>query len=329
VSTPSISVITGTESFLSERAVSDIRAGLRKLREFDTVEITVDEETRSGDLTISASANLLGGNRLVIINNVELLSEELIPELRQIIEFNDPELFLVIKHQDGRRNKKLLTELTALGNTIQANKVTGKKEILQFVQLEAARHKRKITADAIEALRVALGDDIRMLAAAIDQITASSSESISRELVDVYVEGIADIRGYHVSDRIWAGDLANALEKFRWMVLNNGHGANIQVISAIAQDLRTMIKVMGAEPGMSDRDIATSIGLNANMDWKVKNLRQIARGWKPAALAYFANRLADIDAQIKGGAEGIGLDESARTAVVEKLMLEIAAPGAR
>ena len=60
------------------------------------------------------------------------------------------------------------------------------------------------------------------------------------------------------------------------------------------------------------------------MGWKVRALRTVARGWKPAALAHFANRLAEIDAQLKGGAEGIGLDETARTAVVEKFLVDIA-----
>lgn len=317
-------LITGTEQFLAERAIATVRAELAKQGDFDFVVLEITEDFRPGDIFASTSATLLGGNRLVVLVGSELLPDSSVAELQEVIEIVDPELWLVIRHQDGRKNRKLLDALKQSCTVITAEKIITKKDVDSFVTAEAARFKRKIAPAAIEALRTSLGDDIRLLAAAIDQITAATTGNISAEMVEEYFDGIADIRGYHVSDRLWSGDLAQALEKFRWMVLNDGAGANIQVVAAIAADLRSMVRIMGAAPGQSDEEIARSIGWSEKMGWKVRALRSVARGWKPAALAYFANRLAEIDAQLKGGADGIGLDETARTAVVEKFLVDIA-----
>ena len=317
-------LIIGTEQFLAERAIATVRAELAKQGDFDFVVLEITEDLRPGDIFASTSATLLGGNRLVVLVGSELLPDSAVAELQEVIEIVDPELWLVIRHQDGRKNRKLLDALKQSCTVITAEKIITKKDVDSFVTAEAARFKRKIAPAAIEALRTSLGDDIRLLAAAIDQITAATNGNISAEMVEEYFDGIADIRGYHVSDRLWSGDLAQALEKFRWMVLNDGAGANIQVVAAIAADLRSMVRIMGAAPGQSDEEIARSIGWSEKMGWKVRALRSVARGWKPAALAYFANRLAEIDAQLKGGADGIGLDETARTAVVEKFLVDIA-----
>lgn len=324
VSSARLTLITGTEQFLAERAVSEIKSTLRKAGDCDFVVSEISDDTRPGDLFAATSATLLGGNRLVVIVGSELLTEQLVAELLQITAIDDPELWIIIRHQDGRKNKKLVDALKPVCNLVVADKITGKRDVEAFVSSEAAKFKRKIAPGAVESLRTSLGDDIRLLAAAIDQITAATTGNLTQEMVEQYFDGIAEIRGYHVSDRLWAGDLAQALEKFRWMVLNDGAGANIQVIAAIATDLRSMVRIMGAAGGQSDEEIARSIGWSEKMGWKVRALRTVARGWKPAALAHFANRLAEIDAQLKGGAEGIGLDETARSAVVEKFLVDIA-----
>lgn len=317
-------LITGTEQFLAERAVSSVRAELAKLGEFDFVNLEVTDDLRPGDLFAATSATLLGGNRLVVVIGSELLDEAAASELLEVVSIDDPELWLIIRHRHGNKNKKLLTTLKEICEIVEAKDISGARDMKAFVVAEAARFKRKIAPEAVDALRTSLGDDIRLLAGAIDQITAATTGNISAEMVLQYFDGIAEIRGYHVSDRLWSGDLAQALEKFRWMVLNDGVGANVQVVSAIATDLRSMVRIMGAPAGQSDEEIARSIGWSESMGWKVRALRQVARGWKPAALAYFANRLAEIDAQLKGGAEGIGMDETAKTAVVEKFLVDIA-----
>lgn len=324
VETSKRTLITGTEQFLAERAIAKVKAELSAFGDFDYVLLEVSDEMRPGDIFAATSATLLGGNRLVVIVGSEQLEENSAAELMEVLSIDDPELWLIIRHQDGRKNRKLLDALKETCQVVTADKIITKRDVEAFVIAEAARFKRKIAADAVESLRTSLGDDIRLLAAAIDQITAATTGNLTVVMVEEYFDGIAEIRGYHVSDRLWSGDLAQALEKFRWMVLNDGAGANIQVVSAIAADLRSMIRIMGAAPGQSDEEIAREIGWSEKMAWKVRALRSVARGWKPAALAYFANRLAEIDAQLKGGAEGIGLDETARTAVVEKFLVDIA-----
>lgn len=317
-------LITGTEQFLAERAVTAIRTQLAALGEYDLVTLEVSDELRPGDIFAATSATLLGGNRLVVIAGSELLDEAAAAELLEVVAIDDPELWLVVRHRHGNKNKKLLAALKEVCEVVEAKDISGARDMKAFVTAEAARFKRKISPDAVDALRTSLGDDIRLLAGAMDQITAATTGNITAEMVNQYFDGIAEIRGYHVSDRLWSGDLAQALEKFRWMVLNDGAGANVQVVAAIATDLRSMVRIMGAPGGQSDEEIARSIGWSESMAWKVRALRQVARGWKPAALAYFANRLAEIDAQLKGGADGIGMDETARTAVVEKFLVDIA-----
>ena len=317
-------LITGPEQFFVDRAMAEIKSNLSQLGPFDQTTIEVNDELARGDLTAIASPTLLGGNRLLMIEGSEALEESLVDEILAIAMSNDEELWLVFRHRDGRKNRKLLTELKEICEQVEANEIKDSRGYKAFVVDEVARYKRKISPDAVDALRTSLGDDLGLLAGAINQITASTTGNISLEMVAQYFDGIAQLRAYHVTDPLWAGDLTQALEKFRWLVLHDGAGANIQVVAALASDLRTMVKIMGAQPGQRDNEIAAQIGMPGNMAWKVPKLRAIARGWKPSALAYFTNRLAEIDAQIKGSAAGAGLDENARTAVVEKFLIDIA-----
>ncbi|MFM1905493.1 MAG: polymerase subunit delta, partial [Actinomycetota bacterium] len=166
-------LITGTEQFLAERAIATVRAELAKQGDFDFVVLEITEDLRPGDIFASTSATLLGGNRLVVLVGTESLPDSSVAELQEVIEIVDPELWLVIRHQDGRKNRKILDALKQSCTVITAEKIITKKDVDSFVAAEAARFKRKIAPAAIEALRTSLGDDIRLLAAAIDQITAA------------------------------------------------------------------------------------------------------------------------------------------------------------
>ena len=317
-------LVTGPEKFFANRAVADLKSELAKLGPYEQTIIEASDELPPGTFFAASSPTLLGGNRLLIVECAETLEENLASELLEVTKLDDPELAFVFIHRDGRRNKKLLAELKEMCFMVEAKQMEKAKDFKDFIVSEVARYKRKISTDAVDSLLTSLGNDVALLAGAINQITAVTSGNITAAMVAEYYDGIAELKGYHVSDPLWAGDLTQALEKFRWLVMHDGTGANIQVVAAIASDLRSMVKIMGAPAGQSDADIAASIGMPAKVAWKVPILRSIARSWKPSALAYFTNRLAEIDAQVKGSSIGAGLDETARSAVVEKFLIEIA-----
>jgi DNA polymerase-3 subunit delta len=207
----------------------------------------------------------------------------------------------------------------AVDEVITVEKPKG-RGVDDFIASEFASHRRKVTGAAIAALRAAIGDDARALASAVSQL-AADVESNPIDVVDVeqYHEGVAGASAFTISDAVWDGRAVPALIALRW-ALDSDPGFGPAVVASAAGALRSLVRLAGAPPGMSDADLAREIGAQP---WKLRSLRDQLRRWKPGTLADAAVLLATLDAQMKGG-DGVGLDPVQKQVVLETTLLRIA-----
>jgi DNA polymerase-3 subunit delta len=71
------------------------------------------------------------------------------------------------------------------------------------------------------------------------------------------------------------------------------------VTAAFAGSTRSLARFVGAPKNLRDADIAAAAGVPT---WKLKHLKQQARGWSDAGLARAIRAVAQADADIKGAA---------------------------
>jgi DNA polymerase-3 subunit delta len=169
--------------------------------------------------------------------------------------------------------------------------------------------------EAAAALLVqAVGQDLRALAGAVDQLAATrdGGEAISADTVRKYFGGRADVRGYEIADAAIEGRFDVALERARWA--ESAKVAAPVVVSALAAGLRSLAKLADVQAGVSDADAAKLVGAPP---FKIRSLKAQLRGWNPEGLATALTAVAQTDLDIKSG-------DADPAYAVERLVLQIA-----
>ena len=197
------------------------------------------------------------------------------------------------------KGKGLLTKLSKA--KIETVKVEPPKPwaIPDFIAKEARRAHLDMDHDAYDALHQALGNDLRTLAAAIDQLASDSPDGrIGAETVKTYFGGRAEISAFNVADASLEGRLPDALETLRW-----GLSTGVQpaaVTAAMARGLRSLGLFLDMRSQrMGDKQLAQAIGVSP---WKLKALNKQARSWSKAGAAKAIRLVSTCDAAVKGAA---------------------------
>ena len=103
------------------------------------------------------------------------------------------------------------------------------------------------------------------------------------------------MKSFAIADAALYGRTAAALEELRW-ALDNGT-APVLVTSAFATGLRGLARFKSAPRGLREADLAREAGVPP---WKVRVLREQARGWDDSGLAAAIVAVAKADADVKG-----------------------------
>jgi len=309
-------LVTGKEEFLSERTVSSIREAVRAHdaeAEFS--------DARAADLTLAtlgemAAPSLFSSTRCVVVRRLEDLPDESVEGLVDYCAAPAEDVALVLVHSGGQKGSGVLTRLRKLKSSVTEIKSEEVKPsaLQQFVTSEAAQHKARMDPEAASFLVQAVGQDLRALVAGVDQLANDfPGEPLDTERVRRYFGGRAEVKSFAVADAAFNGDRVRALEELRW-ALDSGT-APVLVTSAIAGSLRSLARFTSARPGMREGDLAREIGAPP---WKIRILRNQARGWEPEAIGRAITAVARADADIKGQAH----DPSY---ALEKMLLEVTA----
>jgi DNA polymerase-3 subunit delta len=235
----------------------------------------------------------------VVVRNLEDLPDDAHDGLLDYAATPSEDIGLVLVHSGGPRGSGLLTKLRKLPSVNEVKSAPLKpSEFARFVSAEVRAHGGRIAEDAADQLVQAVGQDLRALAAAASQLTSDfPGEPLTESVVRQYFGGRAEVKSFAIADAAIFGRTATALEELRW-ALDNGT-APILVTSAFAAGLRGLARFTGAPRGLRDADLAREAGVPP---WKIRVLREQARGWNDLGLARAITAVARADADVKGAA---------------------------
>jgi DNA polymerase-3 subunit delta len=308
-----ITLVTGPEEFLGERAISAVRAAVR--RHDGEAEFS---ETMAASLTMAtlgdmAAPSLFSTTRCVVVRRLEDLPEESAPGLLEYAADPAEEVALVLAHSGGQKGSGLLTKLRKLAGVTEVKSAPlTMREVPGFVVNELRGRKVRIDPDAADFLVQAVGQDLRALSAAAGQLANDfEGRPLTVEMVKKYFGGRAEAKSFAVADHTIYGQTARALEELRW-ALDRGT-APVLVTSAMATGLRSLARFMSAPRGMRNNDLMREVGVPG---WKLDTLRRQSHGWDEDGVGHAIRTVARADADIKGQA-------SDPAYALEKMVLDV------
>ena len=294
-----VTLVTGKEEFLNERTVAAVRDAVR--RHDASAEIS---ETGAAGLTLAelgemSAASLFSSIRCVVVRSLENLPDESVDGLLDYAAAPVDDIALVLVHGGGPKGSGVLTKLRKLpGVTEVKSEEMRASDFPGFVTEEVRLHGATIDKDAATFLVSAVGQDLRSLAAAADQLTNDfPDEALTVEKVRKYFGGRAEAKSFAVADAAFWGRRRVALEELRWAI--DGGTAPVLVTSAFAGSARGLARYKSAPRGMREADLAREVGVPP---WKLRTIRDQSRGWSDRAIAQAVRATARADADVKGAA---------------------------
>lgn len=294
-----VTLITGKEEFLSERAVTRAREAV--LRHDPDAEFS---EAVAGGLTLAtlgemAAPSLFSATRCVVVRMLEDLPDESLDGLVAYAAAPVDDVALVLMHSGGQKGSGLLTRLRKLP-TVQEVKSAELRpsEFAGFVAAEVRSHGARLDDDAADLLVQAVGHDLRSLAAAAHQLANDfPGEPVTSDKVKRYFGGRVEAKSFAVADAAFWGRRSVALEELRWAL--EGGTAAVLVTSAFASGARGLARYKAAPRGLRETDLAREVGVPP---WKLRTIRDQSRGWSDGGIAHAIMEIARADADIKGRA---------------------------
>ena len=294
-----VTLVTGPEEFLNQRAVSAAVAAVRAADPESEVSETTAEQVSMASLGELAAPSLFSSIRCVVLRGLEDLPDDTHDGLLEYATAPSEDIGLILVHSGGQKGSGLLTRLRKLPAVTEVKSASLKpSEFSRFVSAEVRGHGGRIAEDAADLLVQAVGQDLRALSAAAGQLASDfPGEPLTEAVVRQYFGGRAEVKSFAIADAAIAGRTAAALEELRW-ALDNGT-APILVTSAFATGLRGLARFKSAPRGLREADLAREAGVPP---WKIRVLREQARGWDDLGLATAITAVARADADVKGAA---------------------------
>jgi len=292
-----IVLVSGTETFLAERAIRQLRDTLRA--EDASLEVSdIDASSYApGELLTMASPSLFGEPRLIRVSSVEKCTDDFLLDAIDYLERPAFEAYVVLRHGGGVRGKRLLDAIRAGGGggiEIVCTELKRESDRHDFAAAEFRAAGRKVTGGALRALVAAFADDLAELSSACGQLMSDTTNEITEATVDRYYAGRIEVNAFAVADSAIAGRHGEALALVRHALAS---GADpVPMVAAFAMKLRTMAKVLGERGGSGQ--VASSLGI---APWQVERARKDLAGWTGAGLGVSIQALADTDESVKGG----------------------------
>jgi DNA polymerase III subunit delta len=293
---PPYVLITGPEGVLAERALVSILDALRGgAPDLEVIRLYAGSY-EPGALPLHASPSLFGGDKTIVVHDVDEASEELQGDLLDYLASPPEDTTLVVAHKSGMRGKKVLdTMKKARARVIECPAIKSDRDKADFVTNEFRRQGRKVTPAAVHALIEAVGKDVRELTSACSQLVADTEGVVDDEVVERYHGGKVEATGFRVADAAVAGQAGEALRLLRHAI---GTGVDpVPIVAVLASQLRTLVKVGAAGRGRSG-DVAKSLGM---APWQVDKARRSINGWDSEGLGLAIQAVAAADFEVKGG----------------------------
>lgn len=317
---PLLTLVTGTESLLVSRAVARaVGAARAACPEVERRDVAAEAPGATADLLAALSPSLFGEAAVVVVSGLADAAEATVTVLVDVLA-DPPEDTWVVALHAGSRNRAALERLRALDlpggvTEVECAEVKRGRPTRELLEQEARREGRRITADGVDALVMALGADVALLVGALEQLLADCPEDpIDAAAVTSTFGGVAEVSGFQLADAVWEGNGLLALQRLRWG-LDSQTMTPAGAVGAIAAGLRALVRVAGAPRQLPEAEVARLAGVPP---FKVRQLRATAATWDAPRLAAAVRALAEVDAQVKGGLRpGESLDTAQKLRALE------------
>lgn len=300
---PALTLILGPEELLADRAVATVVRMVRAVEADADVHQVVAADLAAGDLAALTAPSLFATRRLVVLRGTADLSGPVLVEVETLIAAPPEETSLVLVHPGSAKGKGLVEKARKAGATVvDCAEVRRPGDKIAFVNAEFRLAGRRISGDAARALLDAVGGGLRELAAACAQLVADTPGNVELATIRRYYAGRAEVSSFAVADLAVEGRTGEALAHLRWSL-----AAGVEPVlltAALAMGLRSIAKLGGPGDGNTP-------------DWKLKRVREQARGWDPEGIARALTAVAAADAAVKGGALSPGY-------ALERAVVEVA-----
>ncbi|WP_075890221.1 DNA polymerase III subunit delta [Actinomyces provencensis] len=284
-------LVRGSEGLLADRAMDRLR---HLALEADPATERTDIPAAAyqpGQLDVYTSPSLFGESRMLVVPDLEAMSDALLTDLLAYVAAPAPDVWVLLRHNGGTRGKKLLDAIAREGfPVIAADPLRSARDKLDLVQSDVRNAGRAIDQDAAQALVDALGNDVRSLAAGVAQLISDVEGRITLADVHRYHSGRVEATGFEVADAAIGGHTAQALTLLRH-AFETGTDP-VPLVAALAMKLRAMAKVSVAGGGGPGK-----LGM---APWQVERARRELHGWEDSTLARAITSVAVADEEVKG-----------------------------
>lgn len=317
-----VTLVTGPEPFLVERQVREaVEQTQQRHPELEVARLSSssgeDGLSLSERLTQNLSPSLFGEPPIVVVPELATADETAIDLIRsELTQEGSP---LIIGHNGAARGRGVINAAKKADCRIITVKKLREADLRSLVNQVARESGGQLSPEAGQRLVEAIGtDQPELLVSAVRQAVADAPEGrVDESAVHTMVPLQARISSFQVVDHIWAGRLPEAVRLLRGMEQRE-RGVGVAVIAAIAHGLRMMAV---AESGSSIEGLGVA-------PWQLDRARRNLRSWHAtsARIAHVVAALPEYDATMKGGlGDGVALDDEQKLAVVEELVVRLAA----
>lgn len=312
-----LALITGPEDILAERGVGSVVEAVRAVEPEAEVVKLYASTYQPGELLVHASPSLFGGWTIIVVHDADEADDALVEDMLGYLEQPADAVTLVVRHKSGNRGKKVLDLLKKQGaRTIEAKAVKTEKDKTEFVKGEFRASRRRIAEEAVAALVLAVGKDLRELAGACAQLVRDVEGLVEVDDVHTYYGERVETTGFKVAEAALAGDERTAMSLLRHAMI--GGLDPVPIVAVLALQLRQVGKVAAAGRGSSGQ-LARDLGM---APWQVDQARRVAQGWDGPRLGRAIEVVARADVDTKGGVRTEAAVRSPEHAV-ERAVLEI------
>jgi DNA polymerase-3 subunit delta len=302
--------------YLAERALGQALDAVRAADpECEITDIRAADLAR-GDFAGLTGPSLFSASSAVVVRALEDLADDVKDEFIALAATPAPDVAVVMLHGGGAKGKAVLDRLRASAALTEV-KVTAPKyerDFVAWLREEFRGRGRRIDEEAALLLVASVGQDLRALAGAADQLVAVTSDSaaVSTEIVRRYFDGRANIKGYEIADATLDGRIDLAVERARWAM--EARLDPLPIVSAVASGLRTLLKFATAPAGLREAELAAHVGAPP---FKLRMLGGQLRHWDPDRLSRALQVVAAADLDVKGAAAD-------REYSVERMVIRVA-----
>ena len=317
-------LVHGKEDLLADRAIDRVVA-IARAADPATHRQTISAvgAAAAQEVAEALAPTLFDDGMVLVITDLDCADERLVAVIVSTLETRSDTRRLVVWHPGGVKGRSVLEKMRSLAAVVVPCEPIKEWRLPDFVKSELATHGRSATEGAVSAMVTAIGADLRGLAAAVAQLVSDVvDDPIDESAVMAYYDGVADVKGWDMSDQLWSTQTGGVFTSLR-QAEQIRPGSGPAYTAALGMGLRNMVRYSGAPRGASEADIAREVGIPP---FKVRIVAtQLAR-WRPEQLARAVRRLAEADHQVKGRTEtGEGVEPALQEYALERAIVSILA----